>query len=231
MTNLYFHINGSGSPFWLEEKKNIVGDLYYTNLFWPETPTPEFKIAYSRILTLYRTYQNPIDNQFPSLWTQEMCDLYNQFVTDFFNLSNSELKEYKIINKTENFIQDSRLISYRQNILKSHLDQNKTFNSKKEFEEYLEYKQEFTSILTTELSFEKITRIEQSEFNTLNKIILNFENYDNFQIAICPYSYKTYIADINIGGHYAVYLVLRVSRNDIFNDQLKLIRLLKTLNS
>jgi hypothetical protein len=231
MTILYFHINGSGSPFWLEEKKNILGELYYTNMIWPENVSTELKNAYRRILTLHRIHQNPIDINFPSLWTQEVCDLYNEFVTDFINLSNSELKEYSIINKNENFNQDSRLISYRQNILKSHLDQNKTFNTKKEFEEYLRSKQEFKSVLTNELDFEKITRIEQTEYNTFNRITLNFENYDNFQIALCPYSNKTFVIDINIGGHYAVYFAIRINRNDILNDQLKIISLAKTINS
>lgn len=230
MDKLYFHINGSGSPFWREEKINISGNYYYNNLFWPENPSIEFKNLYNRILTLFKTYRNPIDLNFPSLWTQEMCDLYNQFVNDFFELSKSELKEYTLINKNKDVIQDVRLISYRQNIIKSHLEQNKTFNNEKEFQDYFQYKTEVKSVLTTELPFEQLTRITQSEFNTLNQITLNFGHFDNCRIAICPYSYKTYISDINIGGHGPVFNVLRINRGDIFNDQLKLIRLFKTLN-
>ncbi|MBI3520165.1 MAG: hypothetical protein HY062_12535 [Bacteroidetes bacterium] len=230
MKNVYLYINGSGSPFWLDEKKNDFGTYYYSNLFWPENASIELKDSYNRIFTLYQTYQNPIDHAFPSLWTQEMCDLYNQLVADFFKLAQSELTEYTLLKRYSDITQDPRLLIYRQNILKSHSGQHQTMAGEKELEEFLKYKQEFNSALTTELPFEVITRIAQSEYDTLHKITLNFGIYHNFQISICPYSFKTYIADINIGGHFATYHVIRINRTDIFNAPEKLIQLAKTLN-
>ncbi len=231
MQKLFFYINGSGSPFWLDEKKDINGNYYYEKLFWPENSSDEFKTSWSRISILYETYKNPIDFNFPSLWRQEMCDLFNNSVTDFLKLSESELKEFTLINKYNNINQDKRLIVYRQNIIKSHLEYNKTLYSEKELEDYFKYKNEIKSVLTTELPFEEIIRIEQCEFDTFNKITLCFGNYNNFQISICPYSFKSYLTDINIGGHYAVYNAIRINRQDIFVEPEKLIRIAKKLNS
>jgi hypothetical protein len=66
---LYFYINGSGSPFWLEERENNVGGIYYWDLYWPENPSEEFKNSWRKISVLFETYNNPIDRTFPSLYS------------------------------------------------------------------------------------------------------------------------------------------------------------------
>lgn len=229
MKTLYFYINGSSSPFWIEEKTDINGNNYYDKLFWPDNASIELQDLWNKIFTIHQTYLNPIDHNFPSLWPQEMCNLFNQLVADFLQLSKKELIDYNIIIKYKNLNQDSRYLHYRLDILKNHLGLNQIINSKNELEAYLKYKQETKSALTTELPFDEITSISQAEYETLNKLILNYESYNEFQISICPYSFRTYIANINIGGHYPSYSVIRINRQDIYSNYEKLIKLAKSL--
>ena len=98
MNTLYFHINGSGSPFWREERKNNVGGTYLWDLFWPENPSIELVNSWKKIQILFETHSNPIDHNFPSLWTESMCDLFNQMVQDFYMLAQAELSDYYFIN-------------------------------------------------------------------------------------------------------------------------------------
>jgi hypothetical protein len=125
--------------------------------------------------------------------------------------------------------QDGRLIAYRQDILKSHLDNNKIINDLVEFESFFKYRKEFNAILSSELPYDTNFRISQSEYDTLNRIRLRFGLYDNFEISVCPFSFRTFITDINIGGHFPVYQLMRISREDILNQQKKIIELSKNL--
>lgn len=226
---LYFYINGSGSPFWLEERENNVGGIYYWDLYWPENPSEEFKNSWRKISVLFETYNNPIDRTFPSLWTQSLCDVFNQIVGEFIRLSQIELPDYNIVNRYCSLNQDGRLIAYRQDILKSHLENNKIINDLVEFESYFKYRKEFNAILSSELPYDTNFRISQSEYDTLNRIRLRFGLYDNFEISVCPFSFRTFITDINIGGHFPVYQLMRISREDILNQQKKIIELSKNL--
>lgn len=225
MKTLYFFINGSGSPFWLEERKNNIGGTYFWGLFWPENPTVELKNEWHKIYVLFQTYSNPIDSSFPSLWTQSMCDVFNQLVEDFIKLSNEQLSDYQIINRYSKLTQDERLIVYRQDILKSHLNNNIIINNETEFKDYFNFRNEFNSTLSSEIPFETILRIERSEFDSLNRITLRFGSYDNFQVSICPFSFRTFITDINIGGHYPIYQLIRIQRDEMLSNPEKIIEL------
>jgi hypothetical protein len=83
MKKLFFYINGSGSPFWLDEKKDIYGNDYYMDLFYPINTSEKFNNEWSSVRILFDTYRNPIDRNFPSFWTQPMCNLFNNLVADF----------------------------------------------------------------------------------------------------------------------------------------------------
>ena len=227
MKKLYFHINGSSSPFWIEEKKNNFGNFYFDDLFWPKNASSELKNSWQKISILFQTFSNPIDNRFPSFWTQSMCDLFNQLVSDFLNFSQSELNEFLIIDKYIKINQDERLLTYRQNIIKSHLEFNKIIKSEKELEDYFKFKNEIKSVLTSDLPFEEYLKIEQSEYDTLNVLTLCYGIYNKFQISVCPYSFKTYLANINLGGHGPLYQLIRINRQDIFTNPEKLISLSK----
>ena len=150
---------------------------------------------------------------------------------EIFNFECCELREAfnSIIDKSIKINQDERLLFYRQNIIKSHLEANKIIKSEKELENYFQYKNEIKSKLTSDLPFEECLRIEQSEYETLNIITLCFGMYDNFQISICPYSFKTYLTNINLGGHGPSYQLIRIKRQDIFSNPEKLILMAKTM--
>lgn len=229
MKDLYFYINGSGSPFWLEEHKDIYGNIYFSNLFWPQNPSKEFEKTWKSISIIFDSYRNPIDGQFPSFWTQSMCNLFNENVQNLLSLSKIELKNFNIINKFIPIIRDMRLPEYSLDPLKYHLGLNKNFNNKEAFEEYLKNKIETESLQIIDLPFEKNFRISQTEYYAYNRICLNFGNFKNFTISFCPFTNRTYITDINIGGHFAIYLASRIQREDILNNAEKIIRLSETL--
>jgi hypothetical protein len=123
------------------------------------------------------------------------------------------------------------LIVYRQDILKSHIENNKILDDETEFENYFKHKNEINSIIASDVPFETNLRIAQSEYDSLNRITLRFGSYDNFQVSICPYSFKTFVTDINIGGHFAIYQLIRIHREEILSNPKKMIALSKTLNN
>jgi hypothetical protein len=133
MKKLYFYINGSGSPFWLDEKKDIYGNNYYWDLFYPTNPSEKFNNEWNAIQTLFYTFQNPIDRNFPSFWTQSMCNLFNNLVSDFLTTATSELFDYNLINKFSPIQQDERLNLYQKDILKQHLGLDSHFDNKYNF--------------------------------------------------------------------------------------------------
>ena len=227
MKTLYFYINGSGSPFWLKEQQNNIGGTYFLDLFWPENHSLELKNEWHKINVLFETYSNPINRNSPSLWRQSMCDIFNSMVEDFIALAKVELSEFNIINRYSKLKQDDRLVIYRQNILKSHTDNNKIIHDETEFENYFKYRNEIKSILASDVPFETNLKIQKSEYDSLNRITLRFGLYDNFQVSICAYSFKTFITNINIGGHFAVYELLRIHKEDILINPKKILALQK----
>lgn len=222
MKKLYFYINGSGSPFWLDEKKDIHGNNYYWDLFYPANPSEKFKNEWDAIRTLFYTYQNPIDRNFPSFWTESMCNLFNNLVSNFLTTATFELPDYNLINKYLPIQQDGRLNLYQKDILKQHLGLNSHFDNKHNFEIFLNNKLEIESVQIVNLPFYEPFKINQIEFYAYNTISLTFDKYTNFQINLCPFTNNTYLTNINTGGHGAIFLAVRIDRNDILSNPEKL---------
>lgn len=87
------------------------------------------------------------------------------------------------------------------------------------------------SIIASDVPFETNLRIAQSEYDSLNRNTLRFGLYDDFQVSIGPYSFKTFRTDINIGGCFAVYQLMRIYKEDVLSNPKKMIALSKVLNN
>jgi hypothetical protein len=226
MQTVYFYINGSGSPFWKEEKVDINGEFYYTDPHWLNDISEQLKKDWDKLVTLYSNYRNPIDSRFPSFWTNSMCNLFNNLACDFLKNSISELKTYTIIDKFTPLKQDERLWEYKFDPIKYHLNHNSSFYNKEDFKKYLESKLEFESNQVTDLPLYKGFIISYQEYKAFNRTFLTFEKYNNFSIEFCPLTNRTFLTTINNGGHAAVFSAMRIKREDIFQNEQKLIDLI-----
>lgn len=225
LEKLYFHINGSGSPFWKEEKKMKGGKLYYWELYWPENTQKEFDERWREIRILHSEHNNPIDLRFPSFWNISMCELYNEKVKDFFVYSKSVLTNYKLINRVKPLEVDKKFNEYKLDPIKYHLGFNKSFDSKKEFISFLNENQETESKLTSNnIDYYQRFEISVQDYYSFNRVFLNFGNYKSFRIAFCPFSNKTFLAIINSGGHFPCYEAMRIDRKDIVKNQKKILK-------
>lgn len=229
MAKLYFHINGSGSPFWLDEKENIHGNKYYSDLYFPKNVSEKFNKEWNILQVLFNTYINPIDRNFPSLWSQSMCNLFNNLVIDFLETATNDLKEYDIVNTYLPIQEDNRLSLYRKDIIKQHLGFNSQFNNKQDLEIFLNSKLEIASYQVRDLPFYEPFTINQIEFYAYNTINLTFEKYHNFHINLCPFTNNTYLTNINYAGHSAIFVSVRIDRKDILLNPEKLFNQLDTL--
>lgn len=226
MEQIYFSNNGSACPFWKQEKVDVKGNIYYWDMFWPESLSDNLKNDWDRILTLYFNYNNPIDNRFPSFWNKSMCDLFNKMTYEFLQKSLIELNSYNVIDRFIPIKENEGLWEYKLDPIKYHLNFNTSIEDKDELKKYFESKYELTSYLVNDLPFYKSFLISDKEFKAFNRIFLNFGEYNHFPISLCPFTNRTFLTDINIGGHGAVYMATRVDREDILCNEKKIIELI-----
>jgi len=226
MELIYFSINGSSCPFWKEEKVDNKGNIYYWDMFWPESLSDNLKNEWNRILTLCFNYNNPIDIGIPSFWNKSMCDLFNTMTYEFLQKSLVELDNYKVIDRFIPIKENERLKEYRLDPIKYHLNFNASFDDKEEFKKYLDSKPELLSCYVIDILFYKNLIISDREFKAFNRVFLNFGEYKHFPISLCPFTNRTFLTDINIGGHGSVYMATRVDREDILRNEKKLIELI-----
>ncbi len=230
MDIIYFNINGSSCPFWKDEKINSKGGIYYSDMYWPESLSDNLKKDWDRLLTLYFNFKNPIDSNFPSFWNKSMCDLFNNLTDEFFQKSLLELNGHKLIDRFEPLIESDKLWEYKLDPIKYHANLNKSIDDKDELKKYLDTKIELTSNLVNDIAKYKSFRISSIEFKAFNRLFLNFGGYKQFPISLCPFTNRTYLTIISFGGHGAVHLAVRIDRDDIFNNEEKLIELLNSYN-
>ncbi|WP_321319414.1 hypothetical protein [Labilibaculum sp.] len=228
MKKLYFQIDGSSTPFWKEENKRNDGTMYYHDLYWPENVKNDLREKWNEIQTLYFQYPNPIDRKSPSLWNDSMCELFNKKVTEFYEYSKRVLVDFELINRNKQIKVDEKLFEYRLNPIKFHLGLNKSFDNKSDFQSFMDNNKERESKLTASIELYKSFQISNREYESFNRLFLNFGDYKNFPIEFCPFSNKTFLAIINTGGHYAVYEAMRIDRIDIIQNPQKILKYIET---
>lgn len=72
MKRLYFYINGSGSPFWLNEGTDIYGKKYYSNIFYPTNPSEKYNSENYMNQSLSKEHQPPTMHIRFLPWTNKM---------------------------------------------------------------------------------------------------------------------------------------------------------------
>jgi hypothetical protein len=226
LDTIYFFINGSSSPFW-EKEKIINGNIFYDNLCWPDEISASLKQEWINLRILYDTHRNPIDIRFPSFWSSSMCGVFNNIAYSFLEKCKLELVNYNIIDKFEPINEHDNLWEYRFDPIKYHLNQNKNFNDKTEFIEFLRNHEEKKSNFLSELSYYKKFQISYQEFKAFFRTFLHFGNYNHFSIEFCPFSNRTFLAIPFEAGHDLIYLAMRIKRIDILENENKLIGLVQ----
>lgn len=224
MTKLYYHINGSGTPFFFEKKILDNGIIIYDKPYWPKVSTDEFRNKWEEISILYHNHSNPIDIRFPSFWDTTICDLFNSKVRAFFNLSVLYLKEFELIDSSINLKRDKRLFDYRMDPIKYHLGLNKTFDKREDFMNYLDENKEEESVLVSQIKYYKKFEISRKAYECFIRVFLSFDSYTNFSIEFCPFSNRTFIAIMNISYHYPIYEAIRITREDLLNNSEKILK-------
>lgn len=226
MQQLIFFINGSGSPFWKKEK-TVNGYTYYDDLCWPDEISTKLKEDWKTLLILYDSHSNPIDIRFPSFWDESMCDIFNRLVHEFLEKCVLELKAYEIVDKFTPLKQDPKLWEYRLDPIKYHLNLNSSFSSQEDFKKYLESIPETKSEQIAEVSYYKRFEISRKEYEAFNRKFLTFGNYNHFPIEFCPLTNRTFLAIMYSQGHGPDYHAMRIKREDILHNEIKVTDLIK----